>query len=126
MRKLLKEGNYSKVETSFFKGLKRGETIQRKKLEGNYTRADTIHGNTVILVFHLSSYHFDAIVLERKFPIEIYPWRNETDMSTSNGTTAKNYDFLHALYPIGILIIISIFVFICTRKNVCLLKSWMK
>ena len=73
-----------------------------------------------------SSYHFDAIVLEREFPLDLYPWRNETDVSSTQGTAAKNYDFLNSLFPIGILIIILILVFICTRRNVCLLKSWGK
>ena len=37
--KLFKGGNYSRVEASFCKGLKRGETIQRRKLNkgGYYT-----------------------------------------------------------------------------------------
>ena len=73
-----------------------------------------------------SSYHFDAIALEREFPLDLYPWRNETDVSSTQGTAAKNYDFLNSLFPIGILIIILILVFICTRRNVCLLKSWGK
>ena len=35
--KLFKGGNYSRVETSFIKGLKREETVQRRKLyKGGY------------------------------------------------------------------------------------------
>ena len=83
--------------------------------------------DVLCLMFQIfSSYHFDAIVLEREFPLDLYPWRNETDVSSTKGTATKNYDFLNSLFPIGILIIILIFVFICTRRNVCLLKSWGK
>ena len=49
------------------------------------------------LMFQIfSSYHFDAIVLEREFPMDLYPWRNETDVSSTQGTAAKSYDFLNS------------------------------
>ena len=65
------------------------------------------------------------IVKTRNFPQDIYKAQNTS--TTTNGTTeAKDYGFLIALLPSGLLLILLILLFICTRNDVCLVKTWIK
>lgn len=65
------------------------------------------------------------IVKTRNFPQDIYNAEN-TSTTTSGTTEAKNYGFLIALLPSGLLLILLILLFICTRNDVCLVKTWIK
>ena len=62
----------------------------------------------------------------REFPEDAYLNDNNHN-STSIGTVSmEDYGFLKAMLPVGIVLILMILLFIFTRRNVCLLKSWIK
>lgn len=73
-----------------------------------------------------SSYNFEAIVLERDFPEDIYQQRGSSPTSTAGDNGGNQYSFLIMFFPIGMLVILLVLIFLCTRSNVCLLKSWVK
>ena len=84
-----------------------------------------LFSSLIIWIFFFNFSYSSTITVERNFPNDVYLINDDSDKE--NSTIEKDeYEFVIAFLPSGALIIILVLLFVCTRKNVCLVKSWVK